>query len=300
MDQCLGAEQCFFSSSEMHSFAVLSGRPIDVLIPGANDVNQTLAAIGQCAGKHIFLNVPCNTLVEILRTYVQHKQQAPENTSACVVVPEFLLRRREVSQLLTGVQLLQSFEQNASLPSSALEPYRPYPVVVFYDPIGLAPQLNAMSGTGLTFLFKGVALTGQAGHVPANICFDSGANGIFISQAFANRSGFTVKPCPSTQLTMANGESSSIAGTCDLHLKIQSYQNRVQGFVTTLAGPYDVILGDTWLNSHKAVLDYDARAIVIRKGANKISLTCGPPKSSPRSSRGTSKLLSLAQVKRSH
>ena len=164
---------------------------MQVFLTGS-DADQNMANIAQCAGKHVFINVPCNILVETLRHYVQHKRQDPVGTSACIVVPEILLRRRDVPPLLTGMQVIRSYNQDAFSPSSEFDAYRPYPVVVYYDPVGL--QLNAIEGTGLTFMFEGIALRGQAGHVPANICFDSGANSVFVSQAFVERSGFSTKP----------------------------------------------------------------------------------------------------------
>jgi hypothetical protein len=195
------------------------------------------------------------------------------------------------------MQVIRSYNQDAFSPSSEFDAYRPYPVVVYYDPVGL--QLNAIEGTGLTFMFEGIALRGQAGHVPANICFDSGANSVFVSQAFVERSGFSTKPCNSKQLTVANGQTSAITGMCELHLKIQSYQGKVQGFVTPLAGPYDIILGESWLKQQQAALDYGDKTITIRKGGGKVSISCQPAQTFPsKSSRSSPKLLSVAQVKR--
>jgi hypothetical protein len=289
--------QSRFSKQEIDKIAALTSRRIDLFIEGS-DVDQGITDIATCSGKHVLINVPCKMLNENLRNYVQHKRQDPRGTSACVVVPQFMLRRRDTAHLLAGMQLITSFDQDAFEPYTQSVAYRPYPVVVFYDPVGL--QLNALEGSGLTFLISGVALKGQVGRVPANICFDSGANGIFVSQAFVDRSGFAVKPCGNKQLTLASGATSAISGVVDLHLKIQSFQGRVQGFVTPLAGPYDVILGDSWLKEYKAVLNYGTKSLVIRKkGGGKVSFSCQQDqKSHPNSSRASPKLLSVAQVTR--
>ena len=157
--------QSRFSKQEIDKIAALTSRRIDLFIEGS-DVDQGITDIATCSGKHVLINVPCKMLNENLRNYVQHKRQDPRGTSACVVVPQFMLRRRDTAHLLAGMQLITSFEQDAFEPHTQSVAYRPVvvfydPVVVFYDPVGL--QLNALEGSGLTFLISGVALEGQVG-----------------------------------------------------------------------------------------------------------------------------------------
>ena len=89
---------------------------------------------------------------------------------------------------------------------------------MFYDPVRL--QLNALNGTGLSFIFSGLAFKGTLGRVPAHICFDSGATDVFLSQAFVQRSGMKVVPCRRT-VTMADGQTADIDGMCCLKIKIE-------------------------------------------------------------------------------
>jgi hypothetical protein len=62
------------------------------------------------AGQHVYLEVPADKLLATLRHYCDNKSMRPAGTSACIVVPHYMLRRLEVTQLLKGMQPIKEIE----------------------------------------------------------------------------------------------------------------------------------------------------------------------------------------------
>ena len=119
---------------------------------------------------------------------------------------------------------------------------------------------------------------GKIGTVPAEILVDSGAGVNIVSQSFAQKAGLLVNEAPSDiQVSMPDGESSSVVGTCNMRVKIQAYQCLVMCYVIPLADHCDAILGEPWLLRHSAYLDYENRCTVLRKGCKRIKLSCERP-----------------------
>jgi len=112
---------------------------------------------------------------------------------------------------------------------------------------------------------------------PAQVLFDSGAQGIFISRSYASQVGLRVETATSapSKATVANGADVAIHGVSVTHLSIQGFSCQVSCWVTDLDSGYDLILGEPWLHKYRAVLSYDDLDVVIRNGRRKFVLRCG-------------------------
>ena len=71
---------------------------------------------------------------------------------------------------------------------------------------------------------------------------------------------------------LGNGLEVDMEGTVNVHVKIQQYQSQVSCLVIKLSDSFDLILGDNWLNKHKAHIDYDSKACILHKGNKKITI----------------------------
>ena len=62
-----------------------------------------------CSGEHVWINPPYKRklFVDVLHHYLHMKQKAPETTSACIAVPEFLVQKCGI--LLKGMILIPSY-----------------------------------------------------------------------------------------------------------------------------------------------------------------------------------------------
>jgi len=263
--------------------------------------SATAFADTSVAGLHVLVNVPAQHVCDALRHYRHDKRQAPAGTSACFLVPPDVARRPEVAGLLKGMHHLLPLEPKTDASHPDAEPsVRSWPVMAFYDAVGL--QLNAINGCGLSMTMQSIAVQGTVSHVPANISFDSGASECYVSQAFVERAGLAVKPS-SERVTLADGSEATALGVSLVHLRLQAFHARMKCFVMKLAPPFDVIIGEPWLREHRAVLDYGAQAVTLRKGTKKIAVSCGPKAVMPSAPYPTNSsdeppLLRVAQVRR--
>ncbi len=89
----------------------------------------------------------------------------------------------------------------------------------------------------------------------ALMLLDSGASANFVSNKALDIGKLTLKPTEAT-LELADGSSSPILGTTIVNLRIGAFSTRVSCFVTELSIDFDIVLGNPFLTSYKAVLNY--------------------------------------------
>ena len=304
-----------FSSHDAHAFSrfqferlqTLSGTPFTleacpavdgqcVLVPcldGLTAVSSTEGAgCNVKSGHHIWANAPFHLLFDCLKQYLSCKALSPHNTSACFVVPK-RYQNFDWQPLLKGMHLLHEFPKGSFIYEDSSIAC-PWPVQVFYDPV--RPQLNAFAETHLHMMLQGT-LSGA----PVNILIDSGAGENFLSTSYATRVGFALQPSTST-ITIADGSIKIPVGVCRVRLAVQGYSAHISCTVTDLPHQFDMILGNSWLQSHRAVLDWNSHTCCIQRGARRYSLQCTNPSSAveqPAITPGARTIpLTLAQVKR--
>jgi hypothetical protein len=100
-------------------------------------------------------------------------------------------------------------------------------------------------------------------------------------------------------VVLANGTQQPVLGWIRLALRIGEYRGSVQCLVTDL-GQYELILGDKWLQEHRAYLDYDTRSVVLRHGNRRMTIRpeSDVPVRQNSGGQGDLKLVSYLQCKR--
>ena len=233
---------------------------------------------------HIWINAPFTQLTTFVQHYLHCKQLSPDSTSACILVPGYLMP--VLKSLLSGMTCLKRFAKGAALfeqstrsGSMAAAPSLNWPVYVFSDVPSAADQalgrghsmhrlhnatvLSAASDSRfesderLAMLFEGSlgggGLDGRG--LTAPILFDTGASSNFVSPRFLKQSAISYSSSSAT-LRLADDSSAPILGKVRLRLKLQSFVCTVTCYVTDLCDEFDVILGNSFMASHRAVLDY--------------------------------------------
>ena len=204
----------------------------------------------------------------------------------------------------------------------------PWDVQILYDPPGSDRLYTTPSeGRHLEFAFQG-----QASHQPAAFLVDTGCSmGPYVSAAFCRRIGLSYRPNPVSQpvdpteftdgqsstLVMppvqlpngilvpqwvrerqrsANGQTLSPLGVVKLPVRIQGYKETLMCTVLDIDPGVDVILGCTWLDSHRAILDFAQSTLSFQVKGSLVTLR---PRVTPaRSARPASppRLLQLGAV----
>ncbi len=228
---------------------------------------------------HIWVNAPFTLLPEFVQHYFQCKQASP-STTACIVVPGFLLP--VMRPFLKGMHILKTHHKGSTLfdaptasgkrramagthwpvhvfteavlpthiPPVAGQKCHPLHKAIVHQPSAVPSVPVAVSNQPLTMLFEG-----HLEQQDALTLLDSGASANFISKKALDIGKLTLNPTEAT-LELADGSSSPILGTAELTLHIGAFRTRVSCFVTELSIDFDIVLGNTFLTEYKAMLNY--------------------------------------------
>ena len=107
--------------------------------------------------------------------------------------------------------------------------------------------------------------------ITAPILFDTGASSNFGSPRFLKQAAISYSSYSAT-LRLADDSSAPILGKVRLRLKLQSACT-VTCYVTDLCDEFDVILGNTFMAGHRAVLDYSNYTASLRRHGRHYTLT---------------------------
>ena len=232
------------------------------------------------ANHHVWLNMPEELIAEHLEHYLQCKALAPHTTSACILVPA-RFRTSYKRRLLKGMQLIMQ----RTIYGAAWH--------VYYD--GPAPHLVAARASRAdTDLLMSFQCT--ASGTPACLLVDTGASDAYVSAAFVKSCGFHVEPSQAT-ITLADGTVATVTGTCSIRLRLGQYSDLVRFYVADLSCHWDLILGQSWLKPHCAVIDYSSNTIMFWKAQQQYKLQSSHV-ISDKAVPFHSLFLSVAQVKR--
>jgi len=245
----------------------------------------------------VWCNPPFRMMEDCLDHYVRCKQQHPHTLSGCFLMPTKMAK--SMHPWIRNMRLLHTWPKGTVLfqgPDPAGDSARrtlppcPFSVSVYWDPVVPRPSKAATattpacaSGTAqpvdaqpaLDMLFKGtvsgsratVALTSDA-----HVLVDSGATAPFMSPSFAARIGIRVTPVTDS-LILADGSSVPIQGSCVAKLAIGPFATKVKFLVAPLASDFDVILGNSWLRHHQAVINYKHASLTVYKGNRRFTIT---------------------------
>ena len=139
---------------------------------------------------------------------------------------------------------------------------------VYYD--GPAPQLHAARASRAdTDMLMSFQCT--ASGTPASLLVDTGASDAYVSSSFVQRCGFHVEPSQAS-ITLADGTVTTVTGTCYVRLRLGRYSDFVRFYVAELSCEWDLILGQSWLELHCAVIDYSSDTITFWKAQQQYKL----------------------------
>jgi hypothetical protein len=139
------------------------------------------------------------------------------------------------------------------------------------------PQLSMQTTMrhALTMQFDG-----QIAGMQAAVLADSGASDVYVGRAAVQRAGLKEIPCAEPyQVTLGDDSVATCSTMTVLPLRIKGYRGKVRAYVLPqVTEGFDVVLGDTWLTTVGAVLDYRRRAMCMRQGRQVLMLQ---PKTQP-------------------
>ena len=116
-----------------------------------------------------------------------------------------------------------------------------------------------------------------------------------MNPSYSRRIGLHVEK-DNGEVVLGNGLEVELEGSVNVHVKIQQYQSQVSCLVTKLSDGFDLILGDNWLNKHRAYIDYDSKDCILHKGNKKITISS--VNTSKKKFKPQDKILSALQFKR--
>ena len=291
---------------------------------------------------HIWINAPFTQLTAFVQHYLHCRQLSPDSTSACILVPGYLLPI--LKPLLSSMRLLKRFtkgaaifEQRARSGNAATSPGVQWPVYVYTDVPSAAHAAceqghpaHSLQGAAvisaaacpkptpsnerLAMLFEG-NFQGEAARLEAPVLLDSGASSNFVSPRLLQRLAITYSSS-SAKSRLANDSEAPILGKVRLRFRLQNFTATVTCFVTDLCEDFDLILGNGFMVSHLATLDYSNFTASFRRDGKLYTLTPssvlgdrdtssdqspevtfrhpGPSKSSPTGGKASSKITNSA------
>ncbi len=220
------------------------------------------------AGHHVWLQPPASDMANMLSQYLQLKQNSPSQTSACVLVPRW--RRAPWRRLLRGMRLVRTYTKGEQVfcdGSGGLQGL-PWDTEVWYDAPKPGLHLSAAAADALTMHFRGVVRG-----APISVLVDTGASDIFVSARLCAQLNLQLQAAGRERVTLGDGASCALQGTCSVPLRIGAYRGTVTAHVMNdLLHGFDLVLGDAWLREHSAVLHFRRRCIELHSGGRFITL----------------------------
>ena len=239
---------------------------------------------GDVCGQHVWLCPPVARVERFVKRYLKCKSKSPHNTSACIAVPAF--HSAQWRKLLQGMQLIKQYAKGSMLfaeaghgsTQRALGP-SPWDYEVYYDPPLAGPVkpatphemcLHATGDVGqLLMSFPGVV-----SDCPACIIADSGASHEFIDRAFVVKHGLR-EYAASGSVSVAGQKSVPVAGFVRARVKCQGLSEVIKMYVVDMPSPnLHVVLGQSWLRSHNAVISYADKCVRFWQGGRRSVLKC--------------------------
>ena len=179
------------------------------------------------AGHNVWLHAQPKNIYAYTRHYLQCKEQAPHNTSACFVVPIWGNPPPPWLDLFAGMHIIRKYPAGADIfvQPGGKAVTSPYDVMICYDPVVLPPPPPKPV---LSCVNRLLAVATQEEHEPALLpvtctptmifplscnsvagtaLADSGASDSFARHAYIKAAGIKILPCPEVRINLADGDS---------------------------------------------------------------------------------------------
>lgn len=280
---------------------------LSVAGPSATTLCGDFLAAGSLPNGHAWCHAPHQSLRDYLSHYTQLKRQDPNtHTSACFLVPDRLAANPDIRSCLAGMQLVQVYRRGTVLfrqenPDGSIEtmPPCPYSVSIYWDkprpaiaisshpweaspPSNTTPPQVLAADASHDVHVLDMLLEGTIGGSRANVqisdgklLVDTGATGAFMSPACAARLGLRVATSPraASYITLADGTNVLSHGTVKAAVKLGPFSSKADFMVAPLSSQYDVILGNSWLRQHRAILNFGTGVLTLFKGRRKFTVS---------------------------
>jgi hypothetical protein len=112
---------------------------------------------------------------------------------------------------------------------------------------------------------------GDVSRMDVHVLLDTVASHCYLNSSYARRIGLHVKE-DNRKVVLGNGLEVELEKSVNVHVKIQQYQFQVSCLVTKLSDGFNLILGNNWLNKHRAHIDFTLKACKLRKCNKKITI----------------------------
>ena len=218
------------------------------------------------SGETVWLNMPVKKAPAYIEHYLSCKAQAPLSTSSCILVPAIVKRASSRNRrLLKGMELVMQVSEGDDFWSASLPPGCWHIYADLKTPVLRMATSHEMI----------MCIAGRVAGARACVFFDSGASHVFMTQSFAERSGLRMRALSrATKVQLADGKELDSIGTCFTKIQLDTYSAGLSYYVTDITHHWDIVVGQSWMVAHDAVLDFGMRCVTGWKNAKRFSLFC--------------------------
>ena len=251
----------------------------------------------QVAGHTVWCNPPFSQATEFLEHYCIEKQKDPARTSGCFVLPAWPMAT--FTRFLKGMSLVKQYPRgtrlfyavNAETGEREKMAGVPWPINVWYDAPKLHTRavqvrlslLNAVQGQGdeasqdpsvrveLDYVMQ---FGGMFAGRPVKVLVDTGSTSSFISRDTLQQMEMPMDTSQRHSVGAFDGREVRTDGTVAGRLRLLGLRETLALHVISLAPHFDIVLGNDWVRSHRAVLDYDKRCMSVMSRDKRYSIPC--------------------------
>ena len=245
------------------------------------------------SGKSSFISLANMSLEDIdahIDHYLHAKQSHPTTTSTILLLP--VQRRKPWEEKVQHMQKLLYYPINSSI-MQAMKPDTGKPINikrtkipywVLYDP-PQQPRSTTPVPKSLTIIHEDdliMQLTCTVQGVQGTLAvgkvhLDTGASvhGL-VNSKFVKLHNLTVTPATTESLILGDGSSVPTQGTIKMKLRFADFTRTVVATVADLADNFDVILGQNFLQQHKAILNFENNTISLVINDKRVTCSVKP------------------------
>ena len=227
-------------------------------------------------GHHLLLNAVTSRPKDMLSHYLKCKMQAPDTTSACIVVPVWQGKWRTH---LHNMKLLHTYDKHHEVSAAFSQQlcgppkcnWQPSAIEIWYD---AAEQFKVNLASDHLQDTLRMTFDGKIADINSKIFIDSGASHNYISASFVASHKL---PVHDTNLSVHCGgmpAATDVRGYVQARVRMQSLSENLKFYVIDLPTDLTACLGDAWLRDHRGVIDYMNNCVHYALGKKRQRLVC--------------------------
>ena len=249
-----------------------------------------------CSNHHVWMNPPFkhSFIVKMLRHYLQCKRRKPSTTSACILLPDWIIP--QVHVYLQGMNLIKTYSTFfpvmtvPTIPPSAqrlsFAQGLPFKLHVYYDPPHdtsrqpINESLHQLALLAPCFVSNATATAQLGGTLLGNMAIDTLASRNFIDYDFVKSINARIKKHPSwlsNCIILGDNSTRTSYGVVNIRVQIGTYQDMIWCDVINLPSDFQLILGQQWLNKKQCILNFPHKTCTLRHNTRKHVIDCGYP-----------------------